>query len=919
MAFYSLIRTFYHGKGTFVRKFSNKFGISLTYSYLCNMWREMAILLTLCICLVTNAQKQYKQTDYDEREDTPSDISCIQQDHRGLLWVATLNGLYRYDGYEWRNYKSHSGDGTRLKHNRVKKLYISHEGNLWCLMDGHAMLFDLQTYRFVDVLANYEQQQKQSLTITKIRTLSNGSTWFMTKSGTLLTISHDHASEVTKVMEDIDDERTNISDDIKGLTWIITPQASYTFDGSTLKKERRSVTSQDIQDTGEEDYPEYVSGSYHITDRKGDVWFIREKQLHRLSFQKNCFQTFPLPQPMTIRSTMKDRHGRLWISEKDHGYLMLYSPQQQLLGYIGSDGRLSQKEQSFGSAVYSMLQDRQGNYWLGTRTDGIFRLKESTGAFHTEHFTTENSTLNAHKINDLKEDRHGRIWIATDTGGLVCIPEPLATEPHFIHGGNGLKSYLPSYCRKCFSLLLTADNHLLIGTLEGLYVADINARDMKNLVFKEHQREAFRKESLGSSEVGCLIEMADHRIFATTQGGGVNEILSENLMGNKLEFRHYNTNNGFFTDLPLTMFGASQNTLWIVSKKRLAELKFAKPQFVCNAFPGQEKSDFTDIKPIQLSDGQWLLGTSDGLVTVHLDELKANSYVPEIVVTDVAIEGEHIIHIPQTTDTITLAPGQRSVSITFAALDYTNPSSVKYAYQIGKNKTWDYINSGGHSITLASLEPDTYYLTLRSTNSDGMWMDNLHTIVIVVKPTFWQTGWARLLIMLIILSIGGIVAYTLLYIRRIKKQQSETLKAYLDLIENNNMAHEKAQAITATSDSKEMAPTVNLSPEDDTFMKRLITYIEANISNPDAAIDDMANATATSHSSLSRKVNRLVGMTPMEFLREARMRKACQLLSETDKTVNEIAYICGFSDPKYFRKCFKQAMDMTPIQYRESD
>ena len=163
------------------------------------------------------------------------------------------------------------------------------------------------------------------------------------------------------------------------------------------------------------------------------------------------------------------------------------------------------------------------------------------------------------------------------------------------------------------------------------------------------------------------------------------------------------------------------------------------------------------------------------------------------------------------------------------------------------------------------------------------------------------------------------MAYTLLYIRRIKKQQSETLKAYLDLIENNNMAHEKAQAITATSDSKEMAPTVNLSPEDDTFMKRLITYIEANISNPDAAIDDMANATATSHSSLSRKVNRLVGMTPMEFLREARMRKACQLLSETDKTVNEIAYICGFSDPKYFRKCFKQAMDMTPIQYRESD
>lgn len=102
-------------------------------------------------------------------------------------------------------------------------------------------------------------------------------------------------------------------------------------------------------------------------------------------------------------------------------------------------------------------------------------------------------------------------------------------------------------------------------------------------------------------------------------------------------------------------------------------------------------------------------------------------------------------------------------------------------------------------------------------------------------------------------------------------------------------------------------------------MKRLMNYIEENIGNSDASPEDMADATATSRSSLNRKVHRLVGMTPMEFMREARMRKACQLLQEGHMAVNDIAYACGFSDPKYFSKCFKQTTGQTPTQYKDAN
>ena len=59
-----------------------------------------------------------------------------------------------------------------------------------------------------------------------------------------------------------------------------------------------------------------------------------------------------------------------------------------------------------------------------------------------------------------------------------------------------------------------------------------------------------------------------------------------------------------------------------------------------------------------------------------------------------------------------------------------------------------------------------------------------------------------------------------------------------------------------------------------------------------------------------------MGTSPMEFLREARIRKATLLLTNTGKSISEIAYGCGFSDPKYFSKCFKATTGKTPSEFK---
>jgi transcriptional regulator GlxA family with amidase domain len=78
----------------------------------------------------------------------------------------------------------------------------------------------------------------------------------------------------------------------------------------------------------------------------------------------------------------------------------------------------------------------------------------------------------------------------------------------------------------------------------------------------------------------------------------------------------------------------------------------------------------------------------------------------------------------------------------------------------------------------------------------------------------------------------------------------------------------------------------------------------------------MAAAAAVSRSGLQRKLKQAMGVTPQELLSEARIKRACQLLRQTDKSIAEVAYSCGFNDPKYFSRNFRQSMGQSPSEYK---
>lgn len=103
---------------------------------------------------------------------------------------------------------------------------------------------------------------------------------------------------------------------------------------------------------------------------------------------------------------------------------------------------------------------------------------------------------------------------------------------------------------------------------------------------------------------------------------------------------------------------------------------------------------------------------------------------------------------------------------------------------------------------------------------------------------------------------------------------------------------------------------------DKEMMKRLMDYLEKNIANPELKVDDLAFAVSLSRSVFYGKIKSIVGMAPVDFVKHVRILRAEELITKSNYSFSQIAYAVGFSDPKYFSKCFKKETGMTPSEYR---
>ena len=102
---------------------------------------------------------------------------------------------------------------------------------------------------------------------------------------------------------------------------------------------------------------------------------------------------------------------------------------------------------------------------------------------------------------------------------------------------------------------------------------------------------------------------------------------------------------------------------------------------------------------------------------------------------------------------------------------------------------------------------------------------------------------------------------------------------------------------------------------DDDFIRKVLTFIEENMTDSDLNVDQLANCVSLSKVQTYRKVKAISGLSIVEFIRTVRLKKASQLILEDRLNFSEIAFTTGFSTPSYFSKCFHDHFGMTPSEF----
>ena len=109
---------------------------------------------------------------------------------------------------------------------------------------------------------------------------------------------------------------------------------------------------------------------------------------------------------------------------------------------------------------------------------------------------------------------------------------------------------------------------------------------------------------------------------------------------------------------------------------------------------------------------------------------------------------------------------------------------------------------------------------------------------------------------------------------------------------------------------------LNYQTSDEEFLNNAMQCVERHIQESEFDTVQMANELHISRSTLSRKCKVISGCTPLEFIRNIKLKYACALLKKKTISISEVAYATGFSSPKYFTKCFKEEFGMTPTEYQ---
>ncbi|MFV0588960.1 response regulator, partial [Bacteroides reticulotermitis] len=467
-----------------------------------------------------------------------------------------------------------------------------------------------------------------------------------------------------------------------------------------------------------------------------------------------------------------------------------------------------------------IMEDKEGQIWLGSKDNGIFLLQKTKAnqysIRHFKHHPTDPYSISNNSVYSIFQDSRRNIWVGCYGGGLNLVTYSEDGKLLFINCNNQLKNFPTDYAMKVRNIAEAAGGVILAGTTDGLLTFPNKFERPEEIKFYRNSREAGVNTSLSANNIMHIYTDKQQTTYIASFTGGLSKILSKELLSNHIEFKNYDKSDGSSSDLALSIIEDSQNQLWVVSENSLSKFNPQKESFENYELSSvYQEFNFSEAIPIINNQNQILLGTDKGFLEIFPEKMQKSQYIPPIVFTGLKVQG-HVLPISiDDQQAIKLKPSERNVTFQFAALDYVNPNGILYAYRLqGLEENWNEADNN-RSASYINLPAGKYELQIKSTNSDGVWTDNVRTLSVQVLPTFWETCWAWLLYSLLFILFTCTVVYVLFYIYRLRHRvDMEQQLANIKLRFFTDISHELRTPLTLISspvievlENEQLSPT----------------------------------------------------------------------------------------------------------------
>lgn len=704
-------------------------------------------------------------------------IRAIRQTRDGYLWLATFDGLARFDGVRFVVFNR--ANTPALRSNIFTALFEDRAGNLWIGSDGG--------------LVRYQNGQFTAFTTAEGLVADMVTSIAETPDGTLLVATRNHlqafrAGSVAREPLKVLPVRRNIRQ-----LWVNRAGDVFALTNDGLLQWRQG---------GE--WQEHLTGQNLVSvteDRNGELWLgtVGQGVLRWQAGQSESFQIKPGALDNIVYAVTIDATGQLWAGT--HGGLYQFSagqfvrhedaglPNNFVIAlhadregnlWIGTDGgglacareagvqTLTARDGLAGNLVYSITEDAQ-SVWFGSWfTDGLTRWQNGK-----LQIVGKGEPLLRGGVRSLLADRHGTLWMAVASNRLVNLRAGRITD----HTPNET-SLAP-----IFALAEDAQGQLWVGRQDGLFRFDAGklvnlADELKASIapvrvilvsragglwigtdygLLHYQAGVLRRfterDGLPYPFISGLYEDADNTLWVGTRGGGLCRLKDGVL-------KTVTMKEGLPTDTIYQMLEDAQGNLWCgssrdifrVNRQELNALIAGRVNTLSTVSYGHTQDMQSSVhfgthpSAYRTRDGNLWFPTLNGVVRIEPEKFSSNTYLPPVKVEQVLVDKQAFSANAE----IIVPPGRGELEVQYTGLSFIAPERLKFRYQLSSDQRgwldWSpqvaWVDAGTRRTAyFTNLPPGSYTFRVLASNSDGVWNETGATIRLRLQPHFYQTWW----------------------------------------------------------------------------------------------------------------------------------------------------------------------------------